>query len=221
MLVSPNWKGIRPFLKETGVWSNYFPKIGNNWEHDGATGIVTSSTQIGTINTDVDYVAGHKVLQRANAQLSHETTVAGKRVDLKPDALFGLDYSGKTRLYCVELDRGTEQVEGIIKGKKTHERNVEQYKQYIADGGYKDHLGLQGTDVGMMVIYVTTNMDRMYHMAKVADNNYSLFACVPQFGYFFSPVKPIIDLFLSPYYRRNRDSFHINTLDGKAPRGTV
>jgi len=61
-----------------------------------------------------------------------------KTINLIPDGLFGLEYidNGKKyyRFFVVEVDSATEPVSGSNFDRKSHERNVLQYHQFIAHG---------------------------------------------------------------------------------------
>jgi hypothetical protein len=208
-------------LKEHGLWSDYAVKHGRAWKHDYAVGAITSSIELGTLGTNIRYIPGHKILARAETTLSFPTTIEGATVNLYPDGLFGLEYIHDSekyyRFYCLEFDRGTEPVKGKKYSRKSHERNVAQYRQFIAEGKYKDMLGLSA---GMMVLYVTTSEARMQHLMEITDNNYSLFAHASQLGGIFKPVKPL-DLFTRPWQRHKRHDFYICQVDGSSATGTV
>lgn len=208
-------------LKEYALWSDYAFKPGRTWKHDYGVAAVTSSIELGTLNTNVRFIPGHEILERAEAKLYFPTKIDFNTVNLLPDALFGLETTEGDdkyyRFFCVEFDRGTEPVSGKTYSRKSHERNVEQYRQFIAQSQYKDALGLSA---GMMVMYVTINETRMNNFIELTDNNYSLFAAVPELGGIFKPVKPL-NLFARPWSRHNRPAFHINTVDGKPPHGSV
>jgi hypothetical protein len=133
--------------------------------------------------------------------------------------LFGLEYTDGNkkyyRFFILELDRGTEPVSGITPSRKSHERNVEQYKQFVAGGQYKDALGLSA---GIMVLHVTISEGRMNNLMEITDNNYSGFAHVPEFGSFFQRPSVLYRLFRDGWKRYSRDILHINTIDGRLPK---
>jgi hypothetical protein len=207
-------------LKEYKLWSDYTPKAGRAWTHEFSVAAVTAAIELGTIRDEnVRYIPGHEILERAQTHLSFPTRVSGKEVKLLPDGLFGLEYTDSNkkyyRFFILELDRGTEPVSGITPSRKSHERNVEQYKQFVAGGQYKDALGLSA---GIMVLYVTISEGRMNNLMEVTDNNYSCFAHVPEFGSFFQPPSVLYHLFRDGWKRHNRDVFHINNIDGNSPK---
>jgi hypothetical protein len=217
LIYTLNREIARKALKEYELWSDNMPTLGNAWRHDCAVGIVTSSIEIAAKKTDhIKFIPGHKILDRAETSLRYMSKINGKEIALLPDAIFGLEFFvdgvRKTRLYCLELDRGTEQKTGVMDDKKSHERNVLQYEQFIRDGGYQELLNIPAnTGISMMVLYVTTTEKNKLSLMNPTDNNYSLHAHVDDFGAFFKPISPLDRLFADPYMRHNREPFYINT----------
>jgi hypothetical protein len=107
--------------------------------HDYATAVVTGSIELGFRKLGIEYVPGHFFLKRAKTTLTynHHQDKAPR-----PDQLFAGDYGdGKRALYVVEMDMGTEQKSQHPK-RKTYDSMIDCLTRYVAEGRYKDHLGV-------------------------------------------------------------------------------
>lgn len=76
--------------------------------------------------------------------------------DLIPDGLFGIEFvrdDGKFyRFHCVEIDRGTEPKTSPNKERKSLERMVLQYEDYIGNKRYQEHLGLRAPMIAIVAL---------------------------------------------------------------------
>lgn len=203
-------------LKGAGTWRELAPRTAStHWAHDFMLACITASIHIATLGTEYRFIFEDEILARAGAEKREfdvgYTTASGKTFLLRPDRFFGIEYpTGDTRLFVVEADRGTE-TQMSDQGRKTIERNAEQYKRFIGGHLYKD---VFKTRAGMLVLHVTTSEQRMRNMMAVTDrvigpNTYSLFTYLPQFSRYFKPPKVLNHLFTDPLLRVGKDAFSI------------
>lgn len=211
-------------LKEKGLWSDHAPAPSGPWTHRYMVSAITASIELATLSDPtLTYIPQEAILARSGATLRHpvsfENPVTGKEEtrDLIPDALFGLEYAtpqGKAyRFFVVEADRATEPSRASTFNRKSHLRNILQYRNYVGRGLYKDHLGLTA---GMLVLNVTTTMATMEKMIDLCGevsegrgNSYMLFRTIDDFGGYFKPPK-VLDEFLSkPWIRAGQSEFAI------------
>lgn len=214
-------------LKEQGLWSDHAPAPSGPWTHRYMVSTITASIEIATLSDPtLTYIPQEAILARSGTTLRHpvpfENAVTGKEEvrDLIPDALFGLEYAtpqGKAyRFSVVEADRATEPSRTSTFNRKSHLRNILQYRNYVGRGLYKDHLGLTA---GMLVLNVTTTaatmekmMDLCSEVSKGRGNSYMLFRTAEAFGGYFKPPKVLHDLLTAPWERAVQPDFQIDTL---------
>jgi len=212
-------------LKEHGLWSDHANGHSGPWVHRYMVSSITASIELATLgNGNVNYIPQHEILARADATLRHPvplTNPTNGRVegrDLIPDAVFALEYANKRakayRCFVVEADRATEPSRASKFNRKSHLRNILQYREYVGRGLYKEHLGLTA---GMMVLNVTTSPQTQAKMIELAletsegrGNSYLLFRTAEQFGRYFKPPKPMPELFEGEWARAGKSAFRID-----------
>ena len=178
--------------------------MGGPWLHRFMTSSITASIQLAA-NDDphLTFITQAEILERANTTLSCPVEITdpqtGRQVrkDLKPDALFGLECrQGEERFYrffVVEADRSTEPYTATNFNRKSVLRNVLQYREYIANGVYKDHLKLTAP---LLVLNVCSDAARSERMRQfIADESggsvsYQLFQAWEAFQSPFRPPEP-------------------------------
>ena len=196
------------------------------------TSCITASFEIGTLGTSMRYIPAYRILERASvktgrsySELSFPVPMCDMQTgevmpspatgepytrDLKPDALFGLEYQkpdgSSYMFFAVEADRATESHTSDTTNRKTFTRSVLQYRQFVGAGLYKKYLQLTAP---MLVLYITTgSAQRMQHMLGIVEelsangwNSYLCFQNQPAFGVPFKPVRPVCGLLYEPWMR--------------------
>ena len=210
-------------LKDADLWSVYGHSHAGPWIHKHMVACITASIVLATLqDSNLTYIPGSTILERAQASLRYtvpfKNPKAGKmeKIDLIPDALFGLEYSngGKKsyRFFLVEADRASEPSRATKFNRKSHLRNILQYREYVGGGLYKQHLKLTA---GLLVLNVTTSEQTMRKMIELTSevsprgNTYMLFQCAGEFGRFFKPPKPILNLATHRWRRAELDDIDI------------
>ncbi|MEL6793980.1 MAG: replication-relaxation family protein, partial [Pseudomonadota bacterium] len=123
----------RTALADRGLAEGAVTPTGH-WVHRYMTGCATSSIDIAATRGCVSYIPAHKILERSGTSLA--VPLGHRRVI--PDQLFGLDYGGRYRFFCLEADRGTEP--GVSAAKRKSWRiMLEGYRRLLGDELYKSH----------------------------------------------------------------------------------
>ncbi|SDK68245.1 Replication-relaxation [Aliiruegeria lutimaris] len=117
-----------------------------HWWHGYAVSSVTSSIDIAAARAGVRYIPAHDILAIRGADLA----ISLGRVKLIPDQLFALDYSGRYRVFALEVDRGTEPLRSTA-ARKSLQKSVEQYRRLLEEAIYKQHYGLKAN---LIVLWV-------------------------------------------------------------------
>lgn len=202
-------------LRQHEQWHEYGASPGGPWWHRYMVATITASIELATLDDpNLAYIPQHAILSRANTTLRYPvpfknpTTGREIKIDLIPDAIFGLEYrkdgNSSFRFFLVEADRATEPSRSSSFNRKSHLRSFMQYREYVGGGLYKAHLNLTAP---MMVLNVSTSENTMNRMMDVAralslnGNSYQLFQSAPQFGGCFKVGKPMPDLFTRQWLR--------------------
>jgi hypothetical protein len=194
------------------------------WLHRFMVSCITASIELATLmRDDIAFIPQYRILERAETDLRNPTRIkdpkSGKSYtkNLVPDALFGLEYrvKGKSyyRFFLLEADRGTEPTTSTNFHRKSHLRNLLQYREYIGKGLYKSHLGLTAS---MMVLNVFTEEAKLKRVLKLTEelastngNSYMLHRVCDRFGPVFNPPKPMPEFLNGPWPRAGQDAFSI------------
>lgn len=218
-LVYDNAEGALRALGDAGLLRTNTPVVGGHWVHRYMTAAITSSIELSALCTDnVRYIFQDEILNRAGTSLRFPVTADGATCDLIPDALFGLEYTSEGRklyrFFLVEADRCTEPVRVSHRRRKSYERTVRQYAEFVGKGMYKGVLKLSA---GIVVLNVTTSDSRKDVLISLTrelsvsrQNGYMLFATVPTFGRAFKPAQVLHQLFSTPWQRAESGSFFIS-----------
>lgn len=172
---------------------------GGHWVHQFMTACVTGSIDIAARQAGVTYIPAQAILARSGATLG--TTIGGKK--LIPDQLFGLDYGGSYRFFCVEADRGTEPKSSTA-ARKSARSSLEDYRAFIGDKLYKSHYGLTA---GMMLLAVFSSRANERRFLETVPEvmgsraSYVLTQTVPEFHAAFRPPEVLTHLFNGPWQR--------------------
>ena len=197
----------RATLADLGVAEATIRPTGH-WVHGYMTACITSSIDIAARHAGATYIPGHLVLERSGATLG--TEFLGRK--LIPDQLFGLDYGGRYRFFCVEADRGTEP-KTASSGRKSYRAMVEQYQAFIGGKLYKEHYGLTAGLLLLAVFSSPTNEQRFLEtVAEVMGRRsaYVLTRTIPDFHVCFRPPPVLTDLFDGPWHRAGHPDFRID-----------
>jgi len=174
------------------------------WLHSFMVCCITASIELACMErSDVSYIPQSQILARAGVDLRWPTRIADPKSgkvypkDLLPDAVFGLDYRSESgrrfRFFALEADRATEPGTSANFNRKSFERHLLQYTEYVEGGGYRDHLKLSAP---LLVLNVTSDKTRMEHLLRLTTeyfpqgNNYQLFQCWEDFAPVFRPPAP-------------------------------
>lgn len=170
-----------------------------HWAHQFMTACITGAIDIAAARAGSAYIPTHKILERQQAPLSFEF---GRR-KLIPDQLFGLDYGGKFRFFCVEADRGTEPKQSSAP-RKSYKQMIEQYAEFIGERRYQAHYGLTANMLLLVVFSSSRNRDRFLEMARSIlgeHSAYILTQVIPGFHDYFRPPPLLTSLFDQPWER--------------------
>lgn len=140
-------------LKDKALWSPWVHRPGGPFWHQAMTAQITASVELAcSARSDVNYIPGHKVLERAETKLRHMVRYTdpstGRRAEkeLIPDQIFGVEYltaeGPRYRFYLVEADRGTEPIASSNAARKSILSMIAQHRAYLETGVYKGHLKL-------------------------------------------------------------------------------
>jgi hypothetical protein len=211
-------------LQEQGLWNAAASPCPGTWLHRFMVSCITASIELATLDHDgVRFIPQSAILAHKGAQLRYPTSITfpgtkqAERRDLIPDALFGLDYlrDGQRyyRFFLVEADRGTEPATARNFARKSYQRSLLQYRDYIGKGHYKQHLGLTAN---LMVLNVSVDATKerkrialTARMSGPAGNSYMLFRTCESFGQVFKPPKPMPELLDGNWARAGQAPFCI------------
>ena len=174
----------RAALAERGLAENTVTPSGH-WVHQYMTACATSPIDIAAARAGVTYIPAHKILERASASLA----VPIERGRVIPDQLFGLDYGGRYRFFCLEADRGTEP--GVSAAKRKSWRiMLEGYRRLLVDELYKSHYRLTAPMALLVVLSSRTRLERFLGLVPevMGDAAYLVLAQVME-G-FATPFRP-------------------------------
>jgi hypothetical protein len=132
---------------------------------------------------------------------------------LMPDALFGIEYDGRARLFALECDRDNEPLERSNLNQTSYLRKLLQYRQVFKDRTYSTHWNLPN----LLVLNLTTSDLHMRKIMALAaelfeggSSNFLLFKTIPSLGDFAPPEKPTGRLLTEPWLRPGRPAFRID-----------
>jgi hypothetical protein len=186
------------------------PARSGPWLHSFMVSCITASIELACLERDdLSYIPQSRILARAGAELRYPTRIADPATgfefekDLIPDAIFGLEYQkgegSRFRFFAVEADRATEPATSTNFNRKSFDRHLRQYREYIEGGFYRQHLNLTAP---ILVLNVTSDPVRMAKMVKLTSEhfpagcNYQLFQCWEDFGPVFRvpiPNRPLLN----------------------------
>lgn len=210
-------------LKAAGDVTYYDTRPSGPWLHRHMVACVTASIELGCqARADLSFIPGHAVLARAQTALRCPIPITqrgsgDKRLqDLIPDALFGLRYhradGNRFRFFVVECDRATEPLSSRCRTRKSWRRHLDQYRAYIGEGLYRQHLALKSP---LLVLNVTTDPRRLKRMTALTQKEcgacpYQLFQCWTAFGPVYRPPRPNADLLDRAWQRAGQGAFRID-----------
>lgn len=137
-------------LQEQDLWHDYQPRPSGPWWHQRMVAqTMATIDQACRERPDLNLIFTHQILERAQAELRFKTKIHDSKArgegtirDLIPDSLFGFEYvdpsGSKTyRFFALEIDRATEPLTSSSAQRKSFERQVRMYENWINHGEYK------------------------------------------------------------------------------------
>lgn len=212
-------------LKACGKWNETSSRRSGPWVHNFMVSCITASIELAAIERDyLTYIPQSKILERAETELRFPArindTESGNEVTkvLIPDALFGLEYRRQGdsyfRFFILEADRGTEPATSKNFNRKSHLRNLLQYRDYIGNGRYKQHLKLTAPLLILNVSADQTKLKKMIALTKEQSgpqgNSYMLFQHFEEFGPLFRPPKPQPAFLYEEWARAGKTALNIS-----------
>jgi hypothetical protein len=194
-------------LKDRGKWTNYaIPPLvrSTSEEHDYMGSTAMASLWLATLKTpNIRYIHGDEILERAGVDsMRFNVTVDGKESELRPDALGGFEYQTRDgpryRFFLGEWDRSTERVNSKSAYFKSIAHKLEQYRDFIVKGKYKDILGLTAP---MVVLFLTNSTARKDNLLQLQPNEYTLLRAAPHFPRGHKPSHVMYELLNEPWER--------------------
>lgn len=213
--------GVRA-LKDANVQTRNGGNSSGPWVHRFMVACTTASIELACLQrTNVSFIPQHAILARAEAHLRLPTSIndtTGSRIskDLIPDALFGLEYQtsagSRFRFFAVECDRATEPATSPNFNRKSWQRSLRQYREYVEGGVYRDHLKLTAP---LAVLNVTTHEQRLQKLIAVTEAElgappYQLFQAWPDFGQIWRPPAPNPNILAGEWLRARCPSFRLD-----------
>lgn len=195
-------------VKQAGLWMDYGTARSGPWLHSFMVSCITASIELAVLERDdIRYLSQPFILERADAELRYPTGVTDPATGrayskgLIPDAVFGLEYrtpeGPRYRCFLVEADRSTEPATSKNFNRKSWQRSLQQYEEYVGRGLYREHLNLKAP---MLVLNVVTDPKRIDHVGRLIENQapqlggHMMFQAWEHFGPVFTPPKPNIAL---------------------------
>ena len=201
------------------------PAHSGPWLHSFMVSCITASSELACLERDdIAYIPQSRILARADKELRWPTRITDPATDktyakdLLPDAVFGFEYrteqGSRFRFFALEADRATEPAMSSNFHRKSFERHLLQYRDYIESGGYREHLRLTAP---MLVLNVTSSPSRAANMLKVTGklfpqgNSYQLFRSWEAFTPVFRPPAVNPDLLMEDWERAGFGSERIGS----------
>ncbi|WP_425416882.1 replication-relaxation family protein [Oricola indica] len=197
----------RAWLEGNDLAENTIRPSGH-WVHQYMVSCITASIDISLQRSGMSYIPAHAILERSGSTLSVELG----RKKLTPDQLFGIDYGGRYRFFCVEADRGSEPKDSKA-ARKSYRSMIEDYANFIGDGVYKQHFGLTAGMLLLCVFSSKTNERRFLETVRAAlgkRSAYILTQTVPGFHGCFRPPELFANLANGGWARAGQTEFVIS-----------
>lgn len=211
-------------LKSAGLWKERSVARSGPWLHGFMVSCITASVELAALDRkDIEFIPQSELLERANTELRYPTRITEPAAngqyekDLIPDALFGLKYhsseGSRFRCFLIEADRATEPATSKNFNRKSWQRNLLQYEQYVGQGFYREHLNLKSP---LLVLNVVTDPKRLDQVLRIASRyaptiqSLLLFQTWEDFGPLFRPPRPNSALLERAWERTELASFRID-----------
>ena len=224
----------RDALREWGVCEEHVPRPSGPWAHRLMVSCITASLELAAHESPgIRYIPEHAIWKRSEVglgipvRLKHPTLGAGQSGRLVPDALCGLEYQTRAGvghiLLAIEADRNTEPSRSSNSLRKSLQKSILYYREFIGRGLYQQHFDFEGP---MLVLTVTTGARRMQgcidlvtEVAPSGKNSFLCFHAEPAFGRPFKPPYPLPGLLNGPWARAGHAPLYINRPLGMAAGG--
>ncbi len=210
-------------LEQVGMRSARARRSGP-WLHSFMVACTTASVELSAADRDdLHYLSQGQLLKRAGAELRYPVRVIDQRTgrehekDLIPDALFGLEYrsaeGSRYRCFLVEADRATEPATSKNFNRKSWQRNLLQYDEYLGSGLYKEHLSLKAPLLLLVLVTGEKRLDQLLRLLTEEDPSIRPQVLLQSFDDFkpaFSPPSPNRSLLEGYWSRAGLSSFRID-----------
>lgn len=199
------------------------PSLSGPWLHRFMTSAITASIRLAAERrTDLTYIPEQAILRRAAATIDVSLDLpevngrAVRKVTLRPDAIFGLEYhtnsGSRFRFFALEADRATEPLTSSNFNRKSATKQFELYRAYIERGVYRQHLRLTSPMIVLNVSSDPKRTDKLLALAeeKLGGVNYQLFQSWKAFAPPFRPPEPNLDLLEGNWQRAGFSSLRLD-----------
>lgn len=215
-------------LHRAGGYSEFAPRPHGPWKHRCMVACITASLELGVDATPhFGFIPQHRILERAGVGLRVPTMFEDparnrrEQRDLVPDGICGVEYRQDSRrsfrFFLIEADRHTEPTRSKNTDRKSIQRSILQYREFVGRGLYKARFNLTSN---MSVLTVTTNQTHMQHMIDVVreiapsgKNSFLWFQTAPAFARPFTPPEPIGHLFIGKWQRAGHSPAYVDRFD--------
>ena len=202
-------------LKQAGPWNERQAERSGPWLHGFMVSCITASIELATLDRDdLTFIPQSRLLDRAGTDLRYPIDTpdpeTGRvyRKNMIPDALFALEYNtpegNRYRSFLVEADRSTEPATSKNFNRKSWQRSLAQYEQYVGQGLYRDHLKLKSS---ILILNIVTAPKRTVQIGQTIEARAPslagrmLFQAWEDFGPVFTPPQPKTALLEGGWYR--------------------
>ncbi len=185
----------------------------DQWEHRLMRATITAEMEIGVNgNRDLTFIPRHRTTSIPNGY-----ELGGRK--FRDDGMFSIDYAGSQRIFFLEVDRGTEVKEGMMK-RKTIERMIRQWDHFLKreDGRPSPFAKHFNTYLNALVLFVFVNETQMQNAMeidrKIGGSKTRLYRFDPRFAEKTFPAPmPSLAHWTESWLRVGHSPFFINDPD--------
>lgn len=173
-------------LRHQSKYSQYTPHRNPPFEHQVMLSSISASIELNAKANDIGYTPQHEILER----VGHPSTFTVGNKEITPDGICMLKINGKDALIILEVDRATEATHSIYESRRSWNKTIGYYKEYLTQNLYKEHYGV---DCPVFVMIITTEQAKREGIVKVIEEAYPngckniLVSHIPEYGVIYSP----------------------------------
>lgn len=130
-----------------------------HWWHGFWVSAVSSAIEIAAKRAGAAYIPAAQILAIKGVDLA----IPIYQTKLIPDQILAIKYQDGFRAFALEVDRGTEPLRSNA-ARKSLQRSVQQYLQFLDKGLYKQHYGLKSN---MAVLWCMNNARRRQQIEEI------------------------------------------------------